>query len=504
MLTYRATSITDTGSDTNTYSSATYNSTYSTVSNAYCCNTYKDTDGNIQYINYPMYYRYNQYQVINPYKWERVSEGWVYTNDGWKQFYGRPMGIKYLINVVFMKNAPFTLVAAIRQSSYTAAPTLTKVTPTGLSNLATILNYSIVHSGKSDFYRIVIAGVSTSGKFGIWECGNDEYHFDMLWEDTTTYSSYDTTADIYNHGLSGQNFYLYHYVATTVLFHINNNSIKSKCVILGYDYLDDILYRNVMTSNVKATLTPFASNICAMMAYNSTSASSYGHLHCFSRATYDTHNMEGYNRVLGATTCNSLVQMYNSSTDYACSATVNSTGYIYQTTDGGQSWTQKFYGDNCYRVIYKNYETIGGSDTYFWAIGNSNSNYYRACGIRHNGDYWSSKITFPTSTAPSNRIQIPGYAFFLKNSSTVYLYDFQYIMDSTDQTVSTTSLTDENGNVFTAKDAYWNKSGHTFYVSSNETNGTVLSELCVYSSDWVFRKQTINVGGPVILPKDSR
>ena len=504
MLTYRATSITDTGSDSNTYSSAVYNNTYSNVSGAYCCNTYKDSNGNTQYINYPMYYKYNPYQVITPYTWERVGEGWIYTTTGWKQFYGRPMGIKYLINVVFMKNSPFTLVAAIRQSSYTAAPTLTKITPTGLSNLATILNYKIIHAGKSDFYRIVIAGVSTSGKFGVWECGNDEYHFDMLWEDTVTYSSYDSTAEISSKGISGQGYYLFHYVSTNVLFHINNDSIKSKCVILGYDYLNDIIYRNIMTSNVKNSLVPFKSLcICAMMATNSSSSSTYGHLHCFNRLTSGSHGMESYNIALGSTSCNNIVQMYNTDTDYICSATVSNTGYIYQTTDGGQTWTQKFYGDNCYRVIYKDYETIGGSDTYFWAVGNSNSNYYRACGIRHNGDYWSSKITFPTSTAPSNRIQIPGYAFVLKNSSTVYLYNFENIMNSTDQTVSTTSLTDENNNAFTAKDAYWNKTNHTFYVSTNETNGTVLSELCVYSSDWIFRKQTINVGGPVILPKDS-
>lgn len=517
MLTYKGLFTTNTGSDSTTYSSATYNNTYSKVTEAYCCNTYKDTDGNIQYINYPMYYEYNSHVLPSPYRWRRLHEGWIYTSNGWKQFYGRPDGIYFLYNIVFMKNFPFTLVAVTKKSYTSSEIIVSKVTPTGLSNLSTILNYKIIDSCKSNYYKIIIAGISTTGKFAVWECGNDEYHFDMIWEDDTIYSSYSDIADMSCYSIyDGSGFYSKSYVSVNIVFHINNNSIKSKCIILGYDYINDIFYRNSMTSDVNlkpVNVTLASYTISALLASNNASTDKYGHIHFYVRSTSSSipSGMSSGNKILGSTNCNSIVSMYFNNTDLVCSATVNNTGYIYQTTDSGSTWTQKFYGDNCYKVIIRNLDLIIGSeDTYFWAVGDSSSNYYRACGVNHNGGWWSSKVTFPSSTLPSNRIQIPGSAFLLANSSTVYTYDMNLIANGTDQTVVTKSLTDENGNNFVAKDAYWvgadtnsaSEVNHTFYVSTNETNGTVLSEYSHYdNSAWTFTKQTIDVGGPVILSK---
>lgn len=498
---YRGSKTNNTGSDTTTYGTVTYSNTHTDVSGAYTGCSVKD-GSSIKYIKSIQ----RGIEADPPYhlfpRFEEVKEGWVYTANGWKQFFGKPSGIQYLANIAIMKASPYTLAVSIGKNY--GAYTLLKVTPTGLNNLSKVFAIRIVPI-KYDYGKIVIAGLTTNNRFGIWECSGEDYNFNFLWEDSTTYASYGETSDI-----GGVAWTASEYIYSTVLvtFYINNNSnVKTKLVELIYDRINDVYHNTVSTTPVLVHLnnSNFGNyNYLECCLGSSNTGVNYNHLLYSNKVK--TGTFPGNFSTAPART-NTLTALELGNGKWILSTVESSTGYTYLTLDGGSTYERRYYGDNAYRMLRRSQVSNGTrNEAYFWAAHNGNANYCRGCGIDMDDPthWWSSKITFPTSTNFSNRVEIADNAFIILGSSTVCMYDYTKIISGTDQTVTTTNLTDGNGNNFTVKDAFWNVIGNggwgtnTFYTSTDETNGKLLSE---NGSGGTFHKQTIEVGGPLLLQK---
>lgn len=444
------------------------------------------------------------------YHWHPIQKGYMFGPYGPLQFWDRPKGIKGLLNVALLKSQPHTMAVALYNNNYTKADIII-VSPTGLADLATPMKIHIAGWGAYGDGKIVIGGLDTSGRFALWDCNNEDYRFDKIWTNDVTYTTNATNIFMSSNWQYGYESYSSpgnsssYWRFTTVNAFIGNGDqghTEGKMVSYIYDADVDTYYWNV----------PYYDKVC--YPWNVSGCSNFtsggGALQNFFRWQLPSSYIYGAdreynNRILGGAqfyvnrALGSINELFISCTHTPSGG--NTTGYTFVSTDYGATWTTKYYGDNCYRICRNN--PMGG----IWAIGYSNANYFRSLMNPYSTGYYSSKVTFPTSVSGSMRVDIPGDRLILKNSSTVYTVDYNKMASGTDQTVGTTTLTDENGNAFAAKDICWNanrcdgnmafKRSHTFYNSTAD-NGTLLSETWA-GSQGIFYKETINLGGPVLL-----
>lgn len=513
------------GSTTLTLNSTNITHHKATTEAAYNYATIKNSSGQTKYIHNvylsrpttTSYYVVGQGMAttVTGYHWHPIKQGYMFDSRGTPlQWWYRPKGIQYLLNVAMLKSRPYTLAVATVGTSIYQKANVSIVTPTGLDDLATPLKIHI--AGFGDYYwgKIVIAGLDTSGKYAIYDCNNTDYRFDKIWTNDVAYSSNALTVFMSHywsygngygpdHSTSDSSSYWRYTTVNAFFANGDQGHTEGKMVSYTYDADVDTYYWNI----------PYYDKVCYPWPVSSCNCftSGGGALQNFFRWQLASNptigaNPEYQNKTLGGAqyyvnrALGSINNLFISCT-YTPSGG-STTGYTFVSKDKGATWTQKYYGDNCYRICRNT--NLG---TYL-AVGYSNSNYYRSLMMPSDTNWYSSKITFPTTTSPSNRVEIPGDCFLLRNSSTVYTVNYENIHTGTDQTVGTTTLNDPDGNPFSASDACWNalrregnmafRRSHTFYVSSNTDSGTLMSETYVPENN-AFYKEIITLGGPVLV-----
>ena len=490
----------------NGYTTLTLNDTSithhkATTGAAYNYATIKNASGQTKFIR-NIYNSYEKTQWgITSYDWKPIQAGYMFGPYGPLQWWSRPTGINGLLNVALLKAQPHTMAVALFNNSYTKA-NINIVNPTGLGDLATPMKIHIAGFGKYRWGKIVIGGLDTSGRFAIWDCNNSDWRFDKIWTNDVTYTTNATNIFMSSYwSYDSQANYIRFSTVNAFIGNGDQGHTEGKMVSYIYDMDMDTYYWNV----------PYYTKVCYPWYVSSCSnfTSGGGALQNFFRYQLASNTTYGADREYVNRTLSGAQYYVNrflgsiSNMFISCTYTPSggsTTGYTFVSKDNGVTWTQKYYGDNCYRICRRT--NIG----HIMAIGYSSTNYFRSLMMPSDTNWYSSKITFPTSTYGSNRVEIPGDAFLLKGSSTVYTINYDYIHSGTDQTAGTTTLTDANGNAFAAKEAFWNALGtdgnmafnqsHTFYNSTAD-NGTLLSETWLNPS---FQKETINLGGPVLLP----
>ena len=505
------------GSTTLTLNSTNITHHKATTEAAYNYATIKNSSGQTKYIH-TIYISKETVRKIGSqtihygWHWHPIKQGYIYNSQGPQQFWNRPSGIPNLLNVAVLKAQPHTLAVATVGTSIYQKANVSIVTPTGLDDLATPMKIHIAGWGAYGDGKIVIGGLDTSGRFALWDCNNEDYRFDKIWTNDVTYTTNATNIFMSSNWQYGYESYSSpgntssYWRYTTVNAFIGNGDqghTEGKMVSYTYDADVDTYYWNI----------PYYDKVCYPWPVSSCNCftSGGGALQNFFRWQLASNptigaNPEYQNKTLGGAqyyvnrALGSINDLFISCT-YTPSGG-STTGYTFVSKDKGATWTQKYYGDNCYRICRNT--NLG---TYL-AVGYSNSNYYRSLMMPSDTNWYSSKITFPTTTSPSNRVEIPGDCFLLRNSSTVYTVNYENIHTGTDQTVGTTTLNDPDGNPFSASDACWNalrregnmafKRSHTFYVSSNTDSGTLMSETYVPENN-AFYKEIITLGGPVLV-----
>ena len=492
------------GQDVSQTGSVSYTTSYTSTDGIYNNVIIKKADGTRKYVHKPYILSTKTTYGVTSKVWKPVDKGYIFTNDGARLWWDQPKGIPGLLNVAMLSSSPFTMVIAKWNNNYTKA-NLIKLNPDGLSDLSKILKIQIAGSYKYRSGRIIIAGINTDSKYAVWECNTDEdYHFDKIWEDNVICNTSITNADITSKWIYNSTSDYSRYLITNIKFFRTPDSTSAtsnKVVQLCYDYDLDTYFNNVTVVNSYAYLHYIEGACSCFFGAGGVVQNQYRWNNITNNnpsATYSTKALSGAqlytNRFVG-----SLSNMFLSCT-YTPSGG-NTSGYIFRTLDNGNSFTQIAGGNNTYRIMKRNPEG------YFWGVGYSNQNFIQSIWVPSTTNYYTSKITFPTTTLYSNRIQIPGTAFVLAGSSTVYTFSYDSMAGGTDQTVSTTTLTDENGSEFVASNASWNVNNcdgnmafnlsHTFYINSN--TGYLLSETRTTTGNFI--KESIYLGTNVSLPR---
>lgn len=487
---------------------------------AYNCATIKNSSNTTKYIHniYVSQPTYNSYYVVGQgmaqslvgYHWEPIQKGYMFGPYGPLQFWDRPKGIDGLLNVALLKAQPHTLAVALYNTTLYPSSSnyvgVKIVDPTGLDDLATPMKIHVAGFGKYYGGKIVIGGLDTSGRFALWDCNNEDYRFDKVWTNDVVYTTNATNIFMsHQWEYDSQANYVRFSTVNAFIGNGDQGHTEGKMVSYTYDMDTDTYYWNI----------PYYDKVCYPWRVYGTSCftSGGGALQNFFRwqPRWNSNNInpDYQNRTLGGAQFyvnRFMGNLYGTGSEFlfaSCTYTPSggsTTGYTFGSTDQGATWTTLYYGDNCYRICRPN--PMGG----YWAVGYSNNNYWRALWVANISSYWSSKVTFSTTTSSGNRRSVGGDRVMLLNSSTKYVIDFDKIFSGTDQTAGTETLTDENGNAFTAKNLFYNgcnegnmayQRAHTFYNSSAD-NGVILSETHSYPGP-TFYRQTINLGGPVLL-----
>lgn len=494
-----------------------------TTEAAYNYATIKNSSGQTKYIHNvylarpttTSYYVVGQGMAttVTGYHWHPIKQGYMFDSQGTPlQWWYRPKGIQFLLNVAMLKSQPHTMaVATVGDSIYKKA-NISIVTPTGLEDLVTPLAIHIAGFGAYYWGKIVVVGIDSNNRVAAYDCNNTDYRFDKIWTNDEVYNTQPINSFITSYWSYGYGYGPDHSTSdsssywryTSVSFSVpNRDNGTMKIVQYIYDADVDTYYWNISHYDKSSYLW----NISSCNNFTGTGGVLQNVFRWQPSANptiganppYQNKTLGGaqfyVNRFLG-----SINDLFISCT-YTPSGG-STTGYTFVSKDQGATWTQKYYGDNCYRICKRT--NLG---TYL-AVGYSNSNYYRSLMMPSDTNWYSSKITFPTTTSFSNRVEIPGDCFLLRNSSTVYTVNYENIHTGTDQTVGTTVLNDPDGNPFSASDACWNamrcegnmafRRSHTFYVSSNTDSGTLMSETYVPENN-AFYKEIITLGGPVLV-----
>ncbi|MBO7042965.1 hypothetical protein J6W34_00080 [bacterium] len=504
------------GSTTLTLNSTNITHHKATTEAAYNYATVKNSSGQTKYIH-TVYISKETVRKIGSqtihygWHWHPIKQGYVYNSQGTPlQWWDRPSGIPNLLNVAVLKAQPHTLAVATVGSSIYQKALISIITPTGLEDMVTPLAIHIAGFGNYNWGKIVIIGIDSSNRVAAYDCNNTDYRFDKIWTNDEIYNTQPINSFVTSNWNYGSETYSspgnvnYYWRYTSVSFTVpNRDNGTTKVVQYIYDADVDTYYWNVSQYDKSSYLWDISScnNFTGtggvlqnVFRWQPSANPTIG-----ANPLYQNKTLGGaqfyVNRFLG-----SINDLFISCT-YTPSGG-STTGYTFVSKDQGATWTQKYYGDNCYRICKRT--NLG---TYL-AVGYSNSNYYRSLMMPSDTNWYSSKITFPTTTNFSYRIEIPGDCFILKNSSTVYTVNYENIHTGTDQTVGTTVLNDPDGNPFSISDACWNamrcegnmafRRSHTFYISSNTDSGTLMSETYVPENN-AFYKEIITLGGPVLV-----
>lgn len=474
--------IVQTSQTTSTHQSITYQDTFSYLEPAFNHVIIKNNNINNYVHNVftvkkttDMIYTYNDFYPI--------KSGYIYDTEGLKKWWYKPTGIDGFLNVAIQKSAPWKMIVAKYKNSYAKAD-LIEVVPEGLENLSQILKIQFASANDTYAHRIIIVGVHTNGRYGIWQCDNEEtYNFNLIWLDEVDTAP--TNIGAQSIQITSFNIAEHTYNVLTVKLYFS--STKSKIVRILYDHDYDKFYYCVTVINGLTYLYSIGDCFYAstttqnLIRYNLTTSTPYP----------DTSFSNFY--TLTWTTDYTQFRFEGSLNDLFISC---SNGYVYRTKNKGASFITVAGSDNAYRIIQ--YAIASGG---YFGVNNASTNYWMHIGV--NGDnIWTSKITFPTSSYSNKRVQLPRNYIAQLDSSNIYAIDYDKLISGTNQTLTAQTMTDANGNAFISSQIYWNgategtilvRSGHTFYMN---TNGDLISETNTYNG---LVKENASLGAPGLL-----